>query len=268
MNNNITVLSIVRKKLIDQLADPTDKAEVINALTKFIKSDQYDKALRIKAAWICADLEIHSIKEEILKMVSESSWRESPYRKSLDELIVFIEEKINDMSRKTETFSKKIEYRLTFEEYIEAQRIYIKTSPYTYYGYWVLGILGIIVGIAGIVIVPAMIAGYCAVLLGAFLVLSVTLFHRLRVARLWKKEPNISKPLFVDISEDDLHIISAHEEGIIKWEAFNRFMETKKIFMIFRQRSMFNVIPKRVFGDLNEVEKFRKLLFKKIQKIN
>lgn len=168
------------------------------------------------------------------------------------------------MENKTETFCKKVEYQLTFDEYLEAQRTYIKTSRFTYYSYWVFGILGIVVGIIGIVMVPLVAASYGAVLLGTLLVLSVTLFHHLRVARLWKKEQNISKPLSVDIAEDDLHIISPNEDGRIKWAAFNRFLETKNLFMIFRQRNMFNVIPKRIFKDLGEVELFRNLLRRKI----
>lgn len=119
-------------------------------------------------------------------------------------------------------------------------------------------------GIIGIIVAPGLAASYGAVLLGAYCVLSVTLFHRLRVARLWKKEPNINRPLSVDITEDALYVVSPHEDGRIKWSAFNRFIETKNLFMIFRQRNMFNAIPKRVFSNSDEVELFLNLLRKKI----
>ena len=37
----------------------------------------------------------------------------------------------NQHGNKTESLSKKVEYNLTFEEYLEAQRTYIKKSPLT-----------------------------------------------------------------------------------------------------------------------------------------
>jgi len=168
------------------------------------------------------------------------------------------------MESKSEIFSKNIEYQLTFDEYLEGQRAYIKTSLFRYYIYWVFGILGITVGILGILVVPGMAASYIVILLGAYCVLSVTLFHRLRVTRLWKQEPNVSKQLSVEIAEDHLHFVSPHEDGRIKWSAFCHFMETKNLFMIFRQRNMFNAIPKRVFSNSGEVESFRNLLRRKI----
>ncbi len=170
----------------------------------------------------------------------------------------------NDRESKPETFSRKVDYQLTFEEYLEAQRAYAKTSRFTYYSAWILGCLGIIVGTIGIIVLPGMKAGYGAVLLGVFLVLSVTILHRYTIARFWKREPNISNPLMVDITEDDLHIISPHEEGRVKWSAFSRFLETKSLFMLFRQRNTFNVIPKRIFRDANEIENFRNMLRRKI----
>ena len=149
-------------------------------------------------------------------------------------------------------FSKKVEHQLTFDEYLEGQRAYIKTSPFTYYIYWVLGLLGIFVGVIGIVVVPGVAASYIVVLLGTYVVLSVSFFYRLRVTRIWKKEPSINKSLTVEISEDGLHVVSSHEDGRIKWSAFTHFMETKSLFIIFRQRNMFNAIPKRVFSGSSE----------------
>lgn len=171
-----------------------------------------------------------------------------------------------DMKSNAETFSKKVEYQLTFEEFLEAQRAYAKTSRFTYYSSWILGVLGITVGTIGIIILPGIGAGYWAVLLGAFFVLSVTVLHRYKIARFWKREPSISLPLVVDIAEDYLHVISPDEEGRAKWSAFSRFLETRRLFMLFRQRNTFNVVPKRVFSGREEMEQFRNLLGKKITK--
>jgi len=259
-----TVLSSVRKKLIDYLADPIEKAAVINVLAKFINSNQYDRSFRIKAAWLCAELGAYSIKEEIEKMLGEPSWREEPYRRYLDELMEFIDEKITYVSRGSDSFSKKVEYQLAFDEYLEAQCAYVKTSRFGYYGFWSLGILGITVGTVGIILLPGMKAGYGAFLLGAYFVLSVTLFHRYRVGRIWEKEPSIRDPLVAEITEADLYVISPHEDGRAKWSAFSRFLETERLFLLFRQRSTFNVIPKRVFRDASEIAIFRHLLERKI----
>ena len=100
--------------------------------------------------------------------------------------------------------------------------------------------------------------------LGALLLFIVTLLHSYRVARVWKKEPSVHDSLMVDIGEDELHIVSQHEDGRIKWSAFSRFLETKNLFLIFRQRNVFNVIPKRIFRDASEIENFRQLLKKKL----
>ncbi len=79
-------------ELSEQLKDPSEKTDVINLLAKFIKSNLFDRAFRIKAAWITVHLGIFSIKEEIVKLSEESSWKDTPYRSSLDEIVTFIDD--------------------------------------------------------------------------------------------------------------------------------------------------------------------------------
>jgi len=82
-----------RIKYFDQIKEPSEKTEVANLLIKIITSSQYDQVTRIKAAWICAYLGIHSIKEAIVKMANEPVWRGSSFRRSLDDIIAFIDDR-------------------------------------------------------------------------------------------------------------------------------------------------------------------------------
>lgn len=157
-------------------------------------------------------------------------------------------------------FTAKLEYNITLADYIEANNVYIKTSKLKYHGYFVLGILAIVVGLLGIIIIPKYFASYLAILLGIYFFLSPTYLYQKRVKKIWERESSISEPLIVTLTDDEIIVKSPNEDGITKWKAFTHFVETKNLFLIFRQQNAFNVIPKRAFENHDLENNFRKLL--------
>lgn len=159
-------------------------------------------------------------------------------------------------------FTAKLEHNITLDDYIEANKVYIRTSKFNYYGHWVLGILALIFGVIGVLINPNRIEGYGAILCGIYFVSAPTFLYRRRMEKKWKSEPSISEPLVVTITEDEIIVKSPYEEGITKWKAFTHYIETKNLFLIFRQQNVFNVVPKRAFENQDMENKFRNLLQK------
>ena len=46
----------------------------------------------------------------------------------------------------------------------------------------------------------------------------------------------------------------------LRWEAFYRVVETRHDFLFYHSKAMANILPKRVFGTVNELQEFRDLL--------
>lgn len=165
-------------------------------------------------------------------------------------------------------FTANLEYNITLDDYIEANYAYKKTSKLSNYGYLIFGILGVLfglIGLTGIILTNFhYIYSYCVFFLGLFLIMETTLLYRIKLKKIWKREPSIRKPLFVTISEDKLIFKSPNSQTINSWEVYTKFIETKNLFLIFQQRNTFSVIPKRAFENTNVANNFRNLLKKKL----
>jgi len=56
----------------------------------------------------------------------------------------------------------------------------------------------------------------------------------------------------------------AHVE--IKWSSFEKFKETKNLFLIYQTKDVAGITPKRAFPNPEAVEQFRNLLASKVRR--
>lgn len=97
------------------------------------------------------------------------------------------------------------------------------------------------------------------VVLAIFILLALLLFPYLRVRALFRKSPLFQKPVRYTFNAEGLRFEADGASGTFKWSAYDRVVETRKVFAL----SMANTgtyVPKRCFASPGDVALFRQLV--------
>jgi hypothetical protein len=86
---------------------------------------------------------------------------------------------------------------------------------------------------------------------------------RLYFRRAYQKDHRFKHEFTADMSDEGIHIVTPLSDGLVKWNAFERFLESNDIFMLLITQRNFIVMPKRAFAQ-GEIAEFRSLLQRKI----
>ena len=97
------------------------------------------------------------------------------------------------------------------------------------------------------------------IILGIFL---PYLVHR----RVYHRNPRLYGMRTVTFDEHGLKSDSEIAHVEIKWTSFEKFEETKNLFLTFQTRDIVGIVPKRAFGNPATVEQFRELLTSKVRR--
>ncbi len=116
-----------------------------------------------------------------------------------------------------------------------AQLIYLIVEPHRDIG---LVVIGFVIGLYLL---------YCGFALGRYF------------RRAYQKDHRFKHEFTAEISHDGIHIVTPFSDGLLKWNGFVRFLESKDIFMVFIAPWNFLVFPKRAFAQA-EIAEFRSLL--------
>jgi hypothetical protein len=81
--------------------------------------------------------------------------------------------------------------------------------------------------------------------------------------RAYRKDHRFKHEFAADISDLGIHIVTPFSDGLVRWNAFVRFLESNKIFMLFIAPWNFIVLPKRAFAQ-GEITEFKSILQRKI----
>ncbi|HKU19948.1 MAG TPA: YcxB family protein [Terriglobales bacterium] len=161
-----------------------------------------------------------------------------------------------------------IQFRLTPEEFIDGQRLYIRAiAPMSqrlcHQAKVPLGAVlillscyGVAVGQTEVIVLPVLALGVYLILLryGLFT-------HKLRKA--YAKYPNLQKEQRYEFSEEHIFSRAQYSDGNIRWELVTKYAESATLFTVQLSPRMFFIIPKRAFSDTAQLQAFRDLLARK-----
>jgi len=75
-----------------------------------------------------------------------------------------------------------------------------------------------------------------------------------------RKNPNASKTAQWHFFSDRIEAKGPVSDTVLQWSAFVRIRETKEQFLLYMQEQFANVLPKRSFATVSEIEAFRELI--------
>ena len=168
----------------------------------------------------------------------------------------------------------QIEYRLSPKDYQEASQAHFKSQLWIYFVFWffiMFGLLSLIIDFVSerqldvFVITITIIT----LLVPPVLFLNPYFSNPLKnyfINLTWKNFPNLHNPITVESSEEIIKINIMNSESNIQWQVYLKVIETKKIFMLYQAKALFFIIPKRAFSSNEQVDEFRELLHKNIEK--
>lgn len=153
-------------------------------------------------------------------------------------------------------------YQLTFKDFQEANRAFFHHQRFWYFFCWGICAYFAFRGLVSMLYYSAYISGFYNFVIAALLLpLEINIFRWISLWLAWKKSSNhhIQKSLALD--SVGYTITGQKSSSTVEWSNYSCVIETRNLFMLYESRSCpFQVFPKRAFGSLKELERFRQLM--------
>jgi hypothetical protein len=163
----------------------------------------------------------------------------------------------------------KIVYRISEQDFMEARDLFIAYEKpwYRKISRLLLPWIGaglLVLQVVYLAVVPHRDIGLVVIgFVVGFYLLYCGLALRRYFRRLYQKDHRFKDDFIAEISDQGIHFTTPFSEGLLKWNGFVRFLESKEIFMLFIAQWNFVVLPKRAFAP-GEADEFRTLLQRNI----
>jgi hypothetical protein len=114
---------------------------------------------------------------------------------------------------------------------------------------------------------PALLGGVGFVLIFelAFLSLVIRVAASYSARGLVRSKPTVLEPLTYDFFPSGSSWIGPTGSGTFQWKTFIRIQETKEQFLLYPQKSLANIVPKRSFQSDADLQRFRQLVRENFQ---
>lgn len=105
--------------------------------------------------------------------------------------------------------------------------------------------------------------GAMLIVLGALFFCSLFFRRQRSAARYLRKNPNLQREYKAEFSEEGIEVWGSELHAKIGWSNLQKWGESKTVFLVYPQSTIYNIYPKRLFKQ-DEIDEFRDLLRRKI----
>jgi hypothetical protein len=92
-------------------------------------------------------------------------------------------------------------------------------------------------------------------------IMAISILNRVtQVRRQWETQPALARPKTAEITASGISLSDAFVKSESIWHGFEKWQETKSLFLIFTGAGNYLMIPKRAFGNPEELTAMRSLL--------
>ena len=139
----------------------------------------------------------------------------------------------------------EIRYQCDENDYLDAQRAHLKKNLYISLalGILCLGLGGVLIFLGDTGPVPAI-----SLLLGTWWLLCPLFYWPAKVRKDFHRHPNLMHEYVAHIDSNHIHMSSDVGESDRKWQAYTKWRETEKVFMLYSRARLFEIVPKRAFS--------------------
>ena len=154
----------------------------------------------------------------------------------------------------------QIRYEITPSDHLEMLKV--RVGPGARPGKILIGIGGICLGIFGYYFF----GDTWIVVIAVFAALTLTqtflpyMIHR----RIYHRNPQLFEMRTVTFTDEGVKSEKATGNIEAKWSSFQKFKETKNLFLTYQSKDVVGMVPKRAFSSSEDIEQFRNFLASKL----
>jgi 4-amino-4-deoxy-L-arabinose transferase-like glycosyltransferase len=164
-----------------------------------------------------------------------------------------------------------ISYRITREDFIDAQKLHRSKGPTAFVRAIRLGAKVLVGSAFLILIISAAVTrdrglwSNMARVIVLLVVWSLAMWVWVPLSwrRSYAKDRRLEHEFAASNSEDGIHLQSPDFGANLKWALYLRFLESDRIFLLYQTNRMFNLFPKAAFAP-GEIDEFRQLVRRKL----
>jgi hypothetical protein len=83
------------------------------------------------------------------------------------------------------------------------------------------------------------------------------LYRPYLLGRTFKNHPDLSAPFEMGLSDDGLSITNPKGSALIPWTGYVKWLEGQDVILLYRSHIMFQMVPKRMFNNENDLQSLR-----------
>lgn len=159
------------------------------------------------------------------------------------------------------------QFELTADDYADAQRTHLRKMlgwkiAFAYL-FVIIFILGIIISVFDSRYLEQMKPLWFLAALATLLVALTETGVLYR--RQFRKLQVLQVPVTMEVDHDSIFLSSERGEGRTKWSSYEKWQESRRVFLLYTQPKLFYVVPKHALGP-EKTDVFRQLLQEKIRR--
>lgn len=136
-----------------------------------------------------------------------------------------------------------VEYRITEQDYIRAQRLFARATPRGWAAFAVMAAGAALLAVAGGDLRPAGIGG----LIGIAVVLAISrMLLPWNARRQYRKYKAIQEPLGIELREDGVRFASSQGEGTVVWDHILKWRQDARYVLLYPMPRMFHIVPRSI----------------------
>jgi hypothetical protein len=162
----------------------------------------------------------------------------------------------------SKSIAVKLTYEIALQEFLEMARLRHRSSIR-----WIFGLcFSAAVFLFGVFlyIFVAHDFGFYLMGLSSFLVLMLFVVTSLSFRKVYRRNLRMFGSRTITITDDGLSSDSPMGHAETTWNMYEKFRETKSLFLLYQSADLIGILPKRVFATPADIQQFRALLAAKI----
>jgi hypothetical protein len=153
----------------------------------------------------------------------------------------------------------EIHYTLTLSQYMAACAAHWKAHRQGTLTQFLVGSIGVGVGLATIKFVAWPPISYALVAMGVAIWM-VPILRSWLYRRAYREAKKYTENIHATFTTQGIHIESAEGKSDLKWSFYSKYLNARDYVLLYMTRQSFSVIPKSAFADESEAERFIRLV--------
>jgi hypothetical protein len=143
----------------------------------------------------------------------------------------------------------QINYEISEQDFIDAQRLAIRNSPVRLVRWtrWILPLFGValLIFLINVVVTRGFSVRAVPGVAVCLLFISMPLLSRSKQKKLYAKNTAMHGKMFLEASDKGLQFRGPTFSSQVDWSNFCRFFEDERSFVLYKNSQVFNIVPKR-----------------------